>query len=56
MIFISFAIFSVHRNYLHFMLCILNNNNHKDDDDDNDNDDSYNDDNKNNCTKNLWEF
>ena len=43
MIFISFAVFSIHKNCFHFIISILNNNhshnhnhnhNHKDDDDD----------------------
>ena len=48
MVFISFAIFSIHKNCFHFVICILNNNNdnnnhnnhnhNHNDDDDNDND------------------
>ena len=44
MVFISFAIFSIHKNCFHFIISILNNNhshnhnhNHNDDDDDDDN-------------------
>ena len=44
MIFISFAVFSIHKNCFHFIISILNNNhshnhnhNHNDDDDDDDN-------------------
>ena len=44
MAFISFAIFSIHKNCFHFIISILNNNhshnhnhNHNDDDDDDDN-------------------
>ena len=59
MIFISFAISSIHKNCFHFILCILNYNNNNNDNDndyndnDNDDDDDY-DDNENNCTKILW--
>ena len=57
MVFISFAIFSIHKNCFHFIIHILNNNNnsnhHNDDDDDNENENENENDNENNCTKIL---
>ena len=57
MAFISFAIFSIHKNCFHFIIHILNNNNnsnhHNDDDDDNENENENENDNENNCTKIL---
>ena len=51
MVFISFAIFSIHKNCFHFIISILNNNhshnhnhnhNHNDDDDDDDDNENEN--------------
>ena len=59
MAFISFAIFSIHKNCFHFIIHILNNNNNNnndnddDDDDDNENENENENDNENNCTKIL---